>query len=159
MSNLIYLSVTGEKQGLISSGCSSLGSIGNKYQSAHENEIFVYELVNNINRTENVSLLPVEIRKPIDKATPLFAQAINDNEKMECVFLFYRTAQSGGNELYFKMRLKDAIINNIRFFYPNSLTHNEIQPQESVSFKFASIEWEHVIARTSAYMVWQNINY
>lgn len=51
MSNLIYLSVAGEKQSLISSGCSSLGSIGNKYQSAHENEIFVYELVNNINRT------------------------------------------------------------------------------------------------------------
>ena len=106
-----------------------------------------------------MSLLPVEIREPIDKATPLFAQAINDNEKMECIFSFYRTAQSGGNELYFKMRLKDAIINNIRFSYPNSLTHNEIQSQESVSFKFDSIEWEHVIARTSAYMVWQNINY
>lgn len=106
-----------------------------------------------------MSLLPVEIRKPIDKATPLFAQAINDNEKMKCVFSFYRTAQSGGNELYFEMSLKDAIINNIRFFYPNSLNHNEINSRESVSFKFASIEWEHVIARTSEYMVWQNINY
>ncbi|PKX83510.1 type VI secretion system protein [Pectobacterium peruviense] len=159
MSNLIYLSVTGGKQGLISAGCSSLDSIGNKYQSAHENEIFVYELVNNISREENISMLPVEIRKPIDKATPLFAQAINDKEKLECVFSFYRTAQSGGNELYFKMKLRDALISNIRFFYPNSLTHNEVQPQESVSFKFASIEWEHVIARTSAYMLWQNVAY
>lgn len=42
MSNLIYLSVTGEKQGLISSGYSSSDSIGNKYQSAHENEVFAY---------------------------------------------------------------------------------------------------------------------
>ncbi len=74
MSNLIYLSITGQKQGLISSGCSSLDSIGNKYQSGHENEIFVYELVNNISRAENISLHPVEIRKPIDKSTPLFAQ-------------------------------------------------------------------------------------
>ncbi|MEH0873173.1 hypothetical protein QM999_00235 [Pectobacterium cacticida] len=38
------------------------------------------------------------------------------------------------------MKLRDALISNIRFFYPNSQTHNEVQPQESVSFKFASIE-------------------
>ncbi|WP_419720946.1 hypothetical protein [Pectobacterium carotovorum] len=57
------------------------------------------------------------------------------------------------------MKFRDALISNIRFFYPNSLTHNEVQPQESVSFKFASIEWEHVIARTSAYMLLQNVAY
>ncbi len=87
MSNLIYLSVTGEKQGLISAGCSSLDSIGNKYQSAHENEIFVYELVNNISREENISLLPVEIRKPIDKATPLFARQSMIRKNWSAFFL------------------------------------------------------------------------
>lgn len=88
MSNLIYLSVAGEKQSLISSGCSSLDSIGNKYQSAHENEIFAYELVNNINRTENVSLFPVEIRKPIDNSDSFICSSIYDNQKWSVFFHF-----------------------------------------------------------------------
>ncbi|MBN3081537.1 Hcp family type VI secretion system effector [Pectobacterium polaris] len=159
MANLIYLKLTGIKQGLISAGCSSADSIGNKYQASHEDEIFVYELMNQITRQDNVSLYPVEIRKPIDKATPLIAQALSDNEKLTCEFLFYRTSQSGGNELYFKMVLRDAIITGIQFHYPNSLTHNEVQPHESVSFKFASIEWEHVVARTSSYILWEAVKY
>lgn len=32
MANLIYASIDGEKQGLISAGCSTLDSIGNRYQ-------------------------------------------------------------------------------------------------------------------------------
>ncbi len=71
MANLIYLKLTGIKQGLISAGCSSADSIGNKCQLAHEDEIFVYELINRITRQDNVSLTPVEIRKPIDKAPHL----------------------------------------------------------------------------------------
>lgn len=57
MANIIYLKMTGEKQGLISSGCSTLESIGNKYQSSHEDEIFVYELTNQITRADNVSMI------------------------------------------------------------------------------------------------------
>ncbi|MBN3115693.1 Hcp family type VI secretion system effector [Pectobacterium brasiliense] len=159
MANIIYLKMTGEKQGLISSGCSTLESIGNKYQSSHEDEIFVYELTNQITRADNVSIHPIEIRKPIDKSTPLLAQSLSENEKIECEFLFYRTSKSGGNELYFKISLKDAIINDIRFFYPNSLTHNETQPQESISFKFATITLEHVTARTSSYLLWNEAIY
>lgn len=159
MANLIYLKLTGNKQGIISTGCSSADSIGNKYQSSHEDEIFIYELINHVMRAENVALYPVEIRKPIDKATPLLAQALGDNEKIFCEFSFYRTAQSGGNELYFKLLLRDAVINDIRFLYPNSLTHDELQPHETVSFKFASIEFEHVIARTSSYLLWNETVY
>lgn len=159
MANVIYLKVNGEKQGLISAGASSIDSIGNKYQSAHEDEIFVYELMNQFTRLENVSLHPVDIRKPIDKATPLLAQALNDNEKLDCVFQCYRTSSLGGYELFFKISLKEAIVTDIRYFYPNSLTHNDAQPQENVSFKFASITLEHVIARTINYMLWSGSIY
>ncbi|RAT11775.1 MULTISPECIES: Hcp family type VI secretion system effector [Lonsdalea] len=159
MANLIYLKLTGVKQGLISAGCSSADSIGNKYQALHEDEIFVYELMSQLSRQENVSLYPVEIRKPIDKATPLLSQALSENEKLTCEFLFYRTAQSGGNELYFKIVLKEAVVNDIRILAPNSLTHNDLQPQENISFKFSSIEWDHVIARTSSYIIWKDVEY
>ncbi|BES84868.1 hypothetical protein PEC302107_09770 [Pectobacterium araliae] len=103
MASLIYMSVTGSKQGLISSECSTVASIGNK-------------------------------------AIPLFAQALDDNEKLYCEFKFYRTAPIGGNEYCFLLRLKSAIITDLRFFFPNSMTHNGMQPQESASLKYATIE-------------------
>ncbi|WP_233973648.1 type VI secretion system tube protein TssD, partial [Pectobacterium versatile] len=46
MASIIYLKINGERQGLISAGASSVDSIGNKYQSGHEDEIFIYELMN-----------------------------------------------------------------------------------------------------------------
>lgn len=156
MANIICLSLKGEKQGLISAGCSSLESIGNKYQAGHEDEIFVLELLNTMTRSENVALHPVQISKPIDKSTPLLAQAVNDNEKLECLFSLYRTAQSGGNELYFKMKLTKATISDSKLFCPNSVSHNDAQSHESISFKYESITWEHVTARTSAYSIWED---
>lgn len=159
MSNIIYLSMTGEKQGLISSGCSSMDSLGNKFQIIHKDEIMVYELSNTVSRENNVAIQPVEIRKPIDKATPLLAQALGENEKLECVFSFYRTASYGGNEFYFKMTLKDAVISSINFFYPNAINSNETQPYESLTFKFSSIAWEHVTARTSSSLLWKDAAY
>jgi type VI secretion system Hcp family effector len=41
MSNLIYASINGKRQGLISAGCSSLDSIGNRCQAGHENQVQV----------------------------------------------------------------------------------------------------------------------
>ncbi|MTD28939.1 Hcp family type VI secretion system effector [Erwinia sorbitola] len=156
MANIIYATIIGKQQGLISAGCSTLDSIGNKFQCRHEDQIIIYELVSHMTREEHVMLHPLEIRKPIDKSTPLLAQAITQNELLDCTFLFYRTSASGGIELYFKVNLKDATLCDIRFFYPNSLTHNEVQPQESVSFKYKSVTWEHVLAGTSAYSFWDD---
>lgn len=157
MANLIYATITGSQQGLISSGCSTFDSIGNKWQANHENEIFIYELTCHLERHDNVSFHPVEIRKPIDKSTPLLTLALNDNEKLECEFLFHRISESGGLEPYFKIKLTDAMISEIHSYYPNSLTHNEIQPQESISFKYKTITWEHIKAGTSAYCIWENV--
>ncbi|HHH3804694.1 TPA: type VI secretion system tube protein Hcp, partial [Escherichia coli] len=39
MSNIIYLSIKGKIQGLISEGCGSYASIGNKYQINNVDEI------------------------------------------------------------------------------------------------------------------------
>lgn len=136
-----------------------MDSLGNKFQIIHKDEIMVYELSNTVSRENNVAIQPVEIRKPIDKATPLLAQALGENEKLECVFSFYRTASYGGNEFYFKMTLKDAVISNINFFYPNAINSNETQPYESLTFKFSSIAWEHVTARTSSSLLWKDAAY
>lgn len=40
----------------------------------------VYSLTHGINRAQNATHLPINIVKPIDKATPLLGTAISDNE-------------------------------------------------------------------------------
>jgi len=42
MANISYLSLSGETQGLISAGCSTLDSVGNKAQPEHKDQIMVY---------------------------------------------------------------------------------------------------------------------
>ncbi|MBC8954920.1 Hcp family type VI secretion system effector [Xenorhabdus sp. PB62.4] len=154
MANIIYLKMMGNKQGLISSGCSTVDSIGNKFQKGHEDEILVNELSSNLSMHQNVNFQPIDIRKPIDKSSPLLSQALTSNEILTCEFFFYRTAMSGGLELYYKVKLTEASLVNINFFCPNSVTHNDAQPEESLSIKFKSITWEHVTAGTSSYSIW-----
>lgn len=156
MANIIYMTVDGEKQGMISAKCSTADSIGNKYQLGHEDEIFVFEMIGHLSRQQNAVHHPIEIRKPIDKSTPLIAQALSTNEKINVVFTCYRTSSSGGLELFFKVKLTDATINDVRFHFPNSLTNNDIQPQERVSIQYKSITWEHVMSGTSSYSIWED---
>ncbi|MDE1488518.1 Hcp family type VI secretion system effector [Xenorhabdus bovienii] len=156
MANIIYLKLQGNKQGLISSGCSTVDSIGNKFQKGHEDEILVNELSSNLSMHQNVNFQPIDIRKPIDKSSPLLSQALTSNEILTCEFFFYRTAMNGGLELYYKVKLTEASLVNINFFCPNSITHNDAQPEESLSIKFKSITWEHVTAGTSSYSIWDD---
>ncbi len=50
MSYMIYLTLNGKKQGLISAGCSTLDSIGNRYQKGHEDQIQVLSLDHSMTR-------------------------------------------------------------------------------------------------------------
>ncbi|HFP0589295.1 TPA: type VI secretion system tube protein Hcp, partial [Escherichia coli] len=68
MSNIVYLTVTGEQQGSISAS----ESTGNRWQSGHEDEIFTFSLLNNINNTGLGSQFHgITFCKLIDKSTPL----------------------------------------------------------------------------------------
>ncbi|WFQ79053.1 Hcp family type VI secretion system effector [Xenorhabdus sp. SF857] len=156
MANIIYLTIKGKKQGLISSGCSSESSIGNLYQTGHENEIYIYELNSSLSREQNVNHFPINIKKPIDKSTPLLGVAISDNEELECMFNMYRTDSNGGLSLYFSIKVTGVTICNIDIICPNSSTHNDAQPLESVSFKYKSITWQHHLAGTSGYSIWDD---
>ncbi|CND85249.1 hemolysin-coregulated protein [Yersinia nurmii] len=95
MANSIYLTLSGNKQGLISAGCSSVDSIGNKGQESHLDKIFIYSLSHSMTREQNASHHPITIKKPIDKSSPLLAVAISDNELLTATFDCYRTNQSG----------------------------------------------------------------
>lgn len=89
MANLIYASINGIKQGLISAGCSTLDSIGNRCQKGHEDQAYILAFDHNISRMQNVSHQPVRITKPIDKSSPLLGMAWQyqtmKNYKLSCI--------------------------------------------------------------------------
>lgn len=85
MSNCTYLSLTGKTQGLISAGCSTYSSIGNRFQAGHADQILVYSSQHDITREMNVNHHPIRITKPIDKSTPLLLVAISNNEIIQCI--------------------------------------------------------------------------
>ncbi|WP_330985204.1 MULTISPECIES: type VI secretion system tube protein TssD [Enterobacterales] len=81
MSDLVYLTLNGRQQGLISSGCASVSSIGNKAQLTHVDQIVVYALKHALSRVQNVNHQELSIVKPLDKSSPLLGKAINDDEE------------------------------------------------------------------------------
>lgn len=156
MSNIIYASIKGEKQGLISSGCSSVDSIGNRSQIGHENQIQVLSLNHTLSNEQNVIHHPVQLVKPIDKSSPLLGVAISTNEILHANFFFYRINSAGQLELYYEVKLTDAIISDISCVYPHSINNNELMPYEKIFLKYKSISWYHKAAGTSGYSIWDD---
>ena len=140
MANISYLSLSGETQGLISAGCSTLDSVGNKAQPEHKDQIMVYALMHSISRSQNVNHHELIITKPVDKSSPLLAKALSDKEKMAiCEFILYRTSKAG-----------------IYFVTPHAVLEKELEPQERIAFIYEDISWEHTLAGTNAMSKWQD---
>ncbi|MBS9429246.1 MULTISPECIES: Hcp family type VI secretion system effector [Photorhabdus] len=156
MSHIIYLSLNGKKQGLISAGCSTLDSIGNRYQNGHEDQIQILSLKHSITRQQHVDHHPIQFLKPIDKSSPLLASAISSNELINAIFFFYRTNMAGQLELFYEVKLTEASITDIACVYPHSINDNEVMPYEKVFLKYRSISWNHITAGTSAYSIWDD---
>ncbi|QIZ52678.1 Hcp family type VI secretion system effector [Dickeya zeae] len=156
MSHLIYLTLEGSQQGLISSGCSTFDSIGNRYQSGHEDQIQVLGLSHSITREDNIAHHPIQLTKPIDKSSPLLGMSITSNEKLTASFFFYRTNSAGQLEIFYELKLIDARIVDVSSSYPHSINSNEALPYEIVRLKYKSIEWSHKTAGTSGYSIWND---
>jgi type VI secretion system Hcp family effector len=151
------MTILGQKQGLISNGCSSYSSIGNRYQLEHENQIYVQSLDHDITREQHVNHEEVIITKPIDKSTPLLGVAISENERIiECFLDSYWTSSTGHQEKFFTIELRNASIVKISYHFPNSVTHNDDMPYEVIHLRYESITWKHHTAGTSGYSIWED---
>lgn len=155
MANTIWLTLNGQSQGLISAGCSAVDSIGNKAQLVHCDQIMVMAISHGIHREQNVNHQSMTMVKPVDKASPLLGKAINDNEELTCEFSFYRTNRMGFNELYYTVKLTNARISSIHLSVPHTIDDSAGQPEESIELCYESISWDHHIAGTSAYSIWE----
>ncbi|RJT29838.1 type VI secretion system tube protein TssD, partial [Rahnella woolbedingensis] len=133
MANLIYVKIIGQKQGLISAGCSTYDSVGNRFQRAHRDEIIVLHFDHEIVRSQNVKHRPVSFIKLIDKSTPLIGMAIASNEKMDLFFDFYRTSSVGAQEKHFTIEVRGATIERHSIRAPHLLDAPDKEPEEMIS--------------------------
>jgi type VI secretion system Hcp family effector len=154
MANTMWLTLNGQAQGLISAGCASVNSIGNKSQPAHRDQIMVMTVSHSMSRVQNVNHQCFTFIKPVDKSSPLLGKAITDNETLSCEFSFYRTSQTGLNECYYTLKLINARISSIHLQVPHTIDDSAGQTEEIIELSYESIAWEHLIAGTSAYSTW-----
>ncbi|WP_339547033.1 Hcp family type VI secretion system effector [Pseudomonas sp. RA_35y_Pfl2_P32] len=161
MANHSYMTITGKKQGLISAGCSSQNSIGNKCQARHEDEIMVLAYSHNMAAGNDGGTsggrgkhMPVILTKNIDKSTPLLASALHEGEEIDCKINFYRTSPAGFHEKYFTVTLSGGCIAHLSVQVPHAIHMGDAQPQELVAIRYREISWVHHQASTSAYSSW-----
>ncbi|EEE2300310.1 type VI secretion system tube protein Hcp [Salmonella enterica subsp. diarizonae] len=144
MSDIVYLTVIGEQQGAISAGCGTESSVGNRWQIAHEDEIFVFSLSNSMTSTGKGSQLHgLRFCKLIDKSTPLFTNAINNNEQLFIEFYFYRINRFGKWEKYYYIQLRGAFLSDIQCLF----SENRL-PTETINVSYEYILCKHLIANT-----------
>lgn len=157
MADIIYLTLSSNEQGLISKGCSSYDSIGNRYQEKHQDEILVYSTDYELSRRQNVSHGHFVFVKADDKSSPLLLSSIDRNEVLNCEFKYHRIDKSGGLLHYKTIKLTKASIVKIRNLSPDSATKNEEHPKETISLQYESITATHHAENTAGYSICNNI--
>jgi len=143
----IFLSLEGNNQGKIEGSCNIAG---------HENKILVQELMHDVSipRSPQTGLPtgkrvhgPITITKEIDKGSPKLMQALCSGEQMKSVLLeFIRISPKGMEEIYYTIKLENAIIVSVNDYSPMALLkeNDPMRHMEKVSFTYEKIIWTWV---------------
>jgi len=90
---------------------------------------------------------PLRITKRVDKATPLLAKALVENQVIEAKLLFFRPNQlgDGTTEQFYTIEIKQGRIASMKQISPSSLNPAEsrVPEIEQVTFVFHTIIWTY----------------
>ena len=86
---------------------------------------------------------PITVRKRIDKATPLLAKALSQNELAEATFRFFRTAPGGQRVHVYTVEIHNAYITSRKDVVASTVdaATASLPAYEEVAFVFGSITW------------------
>ncbi|GAB7533125.1 Hcp family type VI secretion system effector [Pseudomonas sp. 3A(2025)] len=157
MANYGYMTIMGKTQRLISAGCSTPASIGQKCQAGHDDEIMVLSFAHNmanIGNAKHATHRPVFITKNVDKSSPLLSQALANQEQVDCIIDFYRTAAQGAQEKFYTVEIRGCLITELTLDMPHVILQNDAQAQEHVAISYRDIIWTHHAAGTTGYASW-----
>ena len=167
MATPAYMSIKGERQGLITEGAFTADSVGNTFQEGHEDQVMVQGFSHEViiprdpqsgQPTGQRIHKPVVITKVFDKSSPLLLAALCTGEKLPQVEIqWFRTSAQGTQEHYYSTVLEDAIIVNIKDYMHNCqdpatahFTH-----LEDVHFSYRKITWTHHNSNTTGHDDWR----
>lgn len=137
-----YLWATGEIQGQIQGSVTVAG---------REGSILVVEFAHNVSQTvDSASGLPsgkrqhrpIRVTKPVDKASPLLANAQTNNEKLTSVRIdFWRPKSNGQEEQFYTVELVNARITSISQHHGSTPELLTTPTQETVTLVYDKIIW------------------
>lgn len=152
-----YLRLTGETQGEIKGGVTLPGR-----EDSLEVIGFAHEVVSPRDAASGLPTgrrqhKPLTITKPVDKASPLLAQALVTNENLtEVTLRTYRPSRTGTEEQFYTIELVNAQIAGVRTEqlnnqYPENASH---EVREHVTFTYERIKWTYEAGGISAQDDW-----
>ena len=162
-----YMTVQGERQGLITQGNFTAASVGNNWQEGHEDEAIIQAFDHTVTLPRDPQTgqptgqrvhKPFQVVKVLDKCSPLLFSALTSGEKLPKVELkYYRTSEQGQQEHYFTITMEDAIITDIRDWMPHCQdpTQAHLTHMEVVEFTYRKITKTHEVASTSESDDWR----
>lgn len=141
-----YMKVTGKSQGEIKGDCPQGGD--------KKDKVLIYNIDHlvEIPKDTHTGLPtgqrihhPLTITKHKDLASPKLFQCCCNGEQCEVEILHYRIKADGTEENYFKVKLEDAIIVNMREYTPLTFVpeNKPYQDMEEVSFTYSKITWTY----------------
>ena len=164
-----YLTITGAKQGKMSAGAFNAQSVGNNYQTGHEDECLIEAMECHViiprdpqsgQPTGTRVHQPSTVTKLFDKASPLLWQALCTGETLQLELHFFRINTTGTQEKFYTIKWTDAVLVDGTGFMPNCLepANANFTNMEKWSFTYRKIEWSHDIAGTSGSDDWRAPN-
>lgn len=168
MPNVIYMTIETADGDNLSEGASTQESIGAFFKSGHEDEIFVTGFEHKVSVptdrltgqvTGNRKHEYLQIRKLIDKSSPLLFQCLAEPKSLNATLHFYRSADTGSDGQpvhYYTIELEGAKVVNIITVSPDFLdpANDSISAYEEVRFTYSSITWNHETASSTAIDNW-----
>lgn len=92
---------------------------------------------------------PIRITKRIDKASPLLAKALCNNEVIEATYKFFRPTPSGDGttEQHFTVEIQEGRVGSITRVSPDVIdpASANAPPCEEVTFVFGYIRWAYEV--------------
>ena len=148
--------------------CDIQGTImGDVTQAGREGQIEVYAFGHNISQARDAASglptgkrrhRPLRVLKPVDRSTPLIAQALFDNENCtEVTIRFWRPARSGKEIQFYTVTLTNASVVSVMPTMANNRVPENLQfpVWEAISFTYQTITLTQEIDNTSSQDSWE----
>ncbi len=146
MALTMYMKVVGKNQGDIKGSCEQAGD--------KKDKILVYSMEHNVEIPHDTHTglptgqrihHPLTVTKAKDVASPKLFAACCKGERVSVELDFYRIKETGEEELYYKIKLEDAVVVSMKEETPTTFlaANKPYHDMEDVSFTYSKITWAY----------------